>query len=161
MTQSNLRTALINIFQIEDKYVIPKQGNWWNPQDNAESGTWVAFTIKSSHPTVMPFLIQESNTIAASEHIVDIDLQIVGALAESMAQSVSLWSLRQDVHDAFEAIGCSLLADNLGHYVVSNFIQEGLNSVLAYNVRFAVVSQIEVSATQDKLTSATFTYTLN
>jgi hypothetical protein len=160
MINSELRAALVSIFQVDQAYVIPKQGNWWNPEDKAGSGTWIAYTIRSSHPVVQPHMIQAGNTKVVSNHLTEIDLQIVGVLSEQWAQSVSLWSMRADVETIFNNIGCVVLADNLGHYNVSTFIQDGLNSVLAYNVRFNLISQIEISASQDVITSAAFTYTL-
>jgi hypothetical protein len=161
MINSELRQALVDIFQVDEAFVIPKQGNWWNPEDDAGGGTWIAYTIHSSSPVVMPYMMQDTNTKVISQHLTAIDLQIVGVLSEQWAQSVSLWPMRADVETIFKDIGCVVLADNLGQYNVSTFIQDGRNSVLAYNVRFNLISQIEITASQEKITSAAFTYTLN
>ena len=35
LTQKTLRGILAKVLSVDEKLIIPKQGNWWNPQENA------------------------------------------------------------------------------------------------------------------------------
>lgn len=152
ITQTTLGAILQSIFQLPKGRIIPKQGNWWNPQDQANSGTWIAYIIRHPRPNVRPQW-QEGSTattpIMTVSMIGTVELQIVGKDAEALAQSISTWTIRPDIHAIFDAYQAQIAYEGLGRYEISNFIQDGANSVLAFNVSFNIqwANMIQVSQT--------------
>ena len=157
ITQTTLRTILKTIFQVDEKYIVPKQGNWWNPQDSLNSGTWIAYLIRNSSPTATAFMQTGTlptggigSELATSYTISDIELQIVGKDAEMIANSIQLWLTRPDIVDLFDSYHAQLCADGLGDWTASVFSQEGLNTNIAFNTRFRVqwANMINISGTK-------------
>ena len=151
MTQDTIGTILQTIFQLPTGFIVPKQGNWYNPQDETNSGTWLAYLIRNGKPSAYPS--EQNNGDGTYQRFVpmigDLELQFVGPDAESLAQSCSLWMIRPDIHALFDADYAQLAYEDFGHYEVSNFTQSGLNGVLAYNVRGKIqwANMILVSST--------------
>jgi hypothetical protein len=166
---TTLQAALSTIFGISATYIVPKQGNWWNVQDYlsnpAKPDTWVAYRIRKGKPASIPYTIptnDKTNLLDVVMYISEIDLQLVGSNAQYIAESMSHWLHRADVQAAFSALDAQLMADRFD-YTVTDFFQEGENSVLAYNVRFRLqwTSSIVVYSTGGTLvTSATISGTL-
>ena len=163
LTQSTLRSTLAAIFSVDEKYIVPKQGNWFNPQDMLATpdkpSTWVAFRIDKGSPRTMPFLAMSTKMVEEVEahieesvtvYISTVTLQIVGTLAETLAQSVAHWMNRTDVSEAFDLIDASIIASTYD-YTVLDFYQDGANNVLSYNVKFRVQWTSVVQSTADTL----------
>jgi hypothetical protein len=163
LTNSSLRTILSNIFGVDEDYIVPKQGNWFNPQSMLPTAekpkTWIAYKIVNNTPVTLPSY--EDDTIEVEEEDVDInivkvtkiasiDLQFVGNNAESLANGVSMWIKRSDVQAQFETVNGKLMANNMD-VVTSDFYQDGFNSVLAYNVRIQIAWVHTMQAVQDKI----------
>jgi hypothetical protein len=161
LDQTNLRIILKNIFQVDEKYIIPLQGNWFNPQNilskNEKPSTWIAFRIRSNKPTTEPFSSLELVTI--NEQVVKqnwvnqykiaiIDLQFVGSKAEKLANGISLWIKRTDVKEQFETVKGKLMSDELS-VIPKDFFQEGLNSIISYNVQIKIYWLYEILTTQE------------
>ena len=151
MTQTTLGTILQTIFQLPPGFIVPKQGNWWNPQDITNSGTWIAYLIRNGKPVAYPSM-QDNGDGTYQEFVPmigDLELQFVGPDAESLAQSCALWMVRSDIHALFDANYAQLAFEDFGHFEVSNFTQQGLNGVLAYNVSGKIqwANMIQVSST--------------
>ena len=141
MKQEELRTILSTVFNVDSKYVVPKQGNWWNPQDSDEkAATWVAFIIRSPKPRTQSVIFNDPDVgpISAQYFTGTVELQIVGTDAEDVAYSVGHWLDRYDVVSLFDSYKAQLMADGIGSFIVSTFAQDGLNTVLAYNVSFGM-----------------------
>ena len=151
MTQDTVGTILQTIFQLPAGFIVPKQGNWWDPQDITNSGTWIAYLIRNGKPLAYPS--EQNNGDGTYQRFVpmmgDLEFQFVGPDAESLAQSCSLWMVRSDIHALFDAQYAQLAYADFGSYEVSNFTQQGLNGVLAYNVRGKIqwANMIQVSST--------------
>ncbi len=146
VTQSNLRASLATIFGVDQRFIIPKQGNWWNPQTmDLTVGTWIAFLKRDGQPRVKPWFF---GSISTTYKISNIDMQIVGSNSEYLADSIAHWLLRDDVQAVFENLNAALLLDGLGKYTVSQFNQDGGNSVLAYNVSFRLQWASEIQTFQ-------------
>lgn len=167
ITQDTVRTVLQAIFQVPIDRIVPKQGNWWNPQDITNTGTWVAFLITNGNPRVLPFDQQGTapvdnvgSQISTSYVISDITLQIVGPDAELLAMSIQHWLNREDVKALWDSHHAQLCAEGLGRYEVSTFTQEGLNGVLAYNSRFSLQWSNMFDVVQNQLLSSQITGTL-
>ena len=144
LNQTTLRGILAQILSVNPKYVVPKQGNWWNPQaKDANIANWCAYQIRRNRPRTTPFYEvgttnnQKVNSVAVQK-IAEIDLQFVGPKSEELANSVSMWPLRSDVKAQFQTVQGAIMN---GEYdaVSSNFYQEGGNTVLAWNVSFRVL----------------------
>ena len=126
LNQTTLRGILAAVLSVNEKYIVPKQGNWWNPQTaNANIENWCAYQIRRNRPRTSPFYNEGSDTAnntttpvngVAVLKIADIDLQFVGPKSEELANSVAAWPLRSDVktqcakvhgaimNDAYDAI---------------------------------------------------------
>jgi hypothetical protein len=152
ITQTTLKTILAAIFGVDTKYIVPKQGNWWNPQDQEGGGTFIAYIIRRTSPSVLAYsqlgdapvlvppetVIKTGSELSTSLVMSDIELQIVGPEAENIALSIQHWLNRSDIVMLFDSYHAQLCADGLGDFTVSNFTQDGLNTIFAYNTRFRV-----------------------
>ena len=142
LNQTTLRGILAQITSVDERFIVPKEGRWWNPQDlkNIKPNTWCAYVISSKKPRTYPFFHSESGITDSvfTEKIATIDLQFVGLQAEEIADSVALWPLREDVKKAFAEVRGSVLPDDITA-VSSNFYQDGSNTVLAWNVTIRVL----------------------
>lgn len=139
LNQTTLRGILAQVLSVDQAYVVPKQGNWWNPQEQAESpDTWCAYVIRSNVPRTAPYFSSsgDTNRVCVNK-IADIDLQFVGPQAEDMAQGVAIWHLRNDVARAFATVqGSIMYTDSEARSNV--FYQDGANTVLAWNAKIKV-----------------------
>lgn len=151
LNNESLRNILVAIFDVDEKYIVPKQGNWYNPADNDDKpNNWIAYLILESGTITLPDYQDDSKAIVVNkvssnvpfegimvDKISDIDLQFVGKDAEDLAHDVSFWINRATVQKQFETVNGKLMA---GRPLVrtSPFIQGGLNNVLSYNVRIRV-----------------------
>lgn len=144
LNQTTLRGILAQILSVDPKYIVPKQGNWFNPQEaNANIENWVAYQIRRNRPRTTPFyevgtnLNQKVNSVAVQK-IAEIDLQFVGPRSEELANSVAMWPLRSDVKAQFQTVQGAIMNGEFDA-VSSNFMQDGNNTVLAWNVSFKVL----------------------
>lgn len=144
LNQTTLRGILAAVLSVNPKYVVPKQGNWWNPQQpGANVANWCAYQIRRNRPRTSPFYDEGSNSGQPVNgvtvlKIADIDLQFVGPQSEELANSVAMWPLRSDVQEQFKAVHGAILNDEFDA-ISSNFYQEGANTVMAWNVTISVL----------------------
>lgn len=136
LNQTTLRGILAEILSVDESHVVPKQGNWWNPQrEKANIANWCSYRIKSNNPRTAPFYVEEKDgeESAAVIKIASVELQFVGPDSEQLAYSVAFWPLRADVKEQLKKIrGAVMLSDF--NAVSSVFFQDGNNTVLAWNV---------------------------
>jgi|WetSurMetagenome_2_1015567.scaffolds.fasta_scaffold377704_2 hypothetical protein len=148
--QEELKTFLATIFDIDEKYVLPKQWNWYNPQSVLAIGekplTWVAYKIKSNDPITPNWEVKESEIVnnvtvwkryLASYNIARIELQFIGTRAEEYANSIQFFPERQDVIDELQDCEGVIMRSDFKVYP-TDYIQEGLNSVLSFNTNFKI-----------------------
>lgn len=140
LNQTTLRGILAAILSVDEKYIVPKQGNWWNPQKtNANVENWCAYRIKSNQPRCAPFYTELPTGATTTANCVvslkkaTIELQFVGPQSEQLAQSVAMWPLRADVKAQLENVHGSVLQEDMTA-IPSDFYQEGNNTVVAWNV---------------------------
>lgn len=144
LNQTTLRGILAQILSVDQKYIVPKQGNWWNPQEaNANVANWCAYQIRRNQPRTVPFYdegLDGSTAVnaAATERIATIDLQFVGPDSETLANSVALWPLRGDVAEQFAQAHGALMNRDMSADS-SFFYQDGENTVMAWNVTISVL----------------------
>ncbi len=159
INQTVLQTVLETI--LPNVTIVPKQGNWFNPQDQKNYGTWVAYILRNPHPTSTSFkqlgnapVLGSGSEISTNYFIGDVELQIVGEKAEDIAYGISLWLERSDIVALFDSHYAQLCYDGLGAIQVSQFSQDGLNGVLAYNVQFRLQWANMLDITYSKLDTA-------
>ena len=144
LNQTTLRGILAAVLSVDPKYVVPKQGNWWNPQDKeANIANWCAYQIKRNRPRTAPFYDEGTNSGqpvngVAVLKIAEIDLQFVGPQSEELAQSVSMWPFRSDVKTEFQKVHGAIMTDEYDA-ISSHFHQDGANTVMAWNTTIRVL----------------------
>ena len=148
LNQTTLRGILAAVLSVDPKYVVPKQGNWWNPQaKDANVENWCAYQIRRNRPRTVPFYQEGKNTVnnatapvnsVAVLKIADIDLQFVGPQSEELANSVAMWPFRSDVKAQFQTVHGAIMNDEFDA-ISSPFSQEGANTVMAWNVSISVL----------------------
>jgi hypothetical protein len=154
LDQISFRSTLVSILSIDPKFIIPKQGNWFNPQDTLLEGdkpdTWVAFKVNRGKPIVVPFLQESDANIQTSITWFKgwAELQFMGIRGEDIAQSVPHWPHRADVKLAFGAINAELMTTDLS-YKTYSYYQDGLNSVLAYRVTLNILHSSCIETAQE------------
>ena len=160
LNQTTLRGILASILSADQEYIVPKQGNWWNPQEAAaiRPHTWCAYVIRSNRPVTAPwFEPGVNNQVPANRALVNkiatIDLQFVGPQAEELAQSVALWPARNDVATEFAKANGAILYTDMDARSAS-FYQDGANNVLSWNVSIKVHWVQEMYTGQGPITGA-------
>lgn len=144
LNQTTLRGILAQILSVDENHVVPKQGNWWNPQkDGANIENWCAYLIRRNAPRTVPFYDEGTKSAqavnsATTERIATIDLQFVGPQAETLANSVALWPLRGDVAEQFAQVHGAIMRRDMSADS-SFFYQEGNNTVTAWNVTISIL----------------------
>lgn len=159
LNQTNLRGILATILSVDESRIVPKQGNWWNPQGNGNVENWCAYRIKSNRPRTAPFYNEGTENgrvtnAAAILKVAEIELQFVGPQSEELAQSVSLWPLRNDVVREFKKVHGSILFEDNTAYS-SYFSQDGSNDVTAWNVTVRVLWYSLMETGQGKMPAVT------
>ena len=149
LNQKTLRGILAQILLVDEKYIVPKQGNWWNPQEQINSpDTWCAYIIRSNRAVTAPFYKElDGKNCAVTEKIVTIDLQFVGPQSETIAQSITMWPLRQDVSEVLSKVQGSIMYTD-AEAKSSNFYQSGNNNVVAWNTTIKILWYYILETTQ-------------
>lgn len=147
LNQTTLRGILAAILSVNEKYVVPKQGNWFNPQEaDANIENWCAYQIRQNRPRTLPFYNVGEQTQGQLKtkvnggtvlKIADIDLQFVGPRSEELANSVAFWPLRSDVQAQFKTVQGAIMNDEYDA-ISSVFSQDGNNTVMAWNTTIRV-----------------------
>ena len=144
LNQTTLRGILAAVLSVDPKYVVPKQGNWWNPQDKeANIANWCAYQIRRNRPRTAPFYDEGNNNGQKVNGVVvlkiaEIDLQFVGPQSEDLANSVAMWPFRSDVKTQFQTVHGAIMTDEYDA-ISSHFHQDGANTVMAWNVTIQVL----------------------
>lgn len=161
-----LAAILSNSGTTNETYIVPKQGNWWNPQEAlVQPDTWCAYQIRSNKPVTAPWAEPGiKNLVRTNRYLVNkiaiIDLQFVGPQAETLAQSVAYWPSRVDVQKEFADVQGAVMYSDM-EARSSSFYQDGANNVLAWNVQVRVHWIQELFTSQGTITGATLGGTIN
>lgn len=150
LNQKSIRGILAQILSVDEKYIIPKQGNFFNPQElESNPSTWCAYRIQSNKSVTSPYYqeVDGVNT-ALCQKIAVIELQFVGTMSEEIAQSVSFWSMREDVKKAFASVQGSLMYTPV-EAISSIFSQDGNNTILAWNTTIQILWISEIKTGQN------------
>jgi hypothetical protein len=161
LDEAFLISILPGILALDAQYVVPRQGNWWNPQDHlepmAQPKTWCAFAIEDDVPVDAPHYAPDPANPGANwsvqHRIATVALQFVGSRAKASATSVGHWLHRADVFAALSQIDGRLIGSASAISVV-DFVQEGANTVKAYTVRIRIAYASEIETGQTLTTVA-------
>lgn len=129
-----LRSALKDIYAIDDKYLVPVDSGWYVPtyDKNDKVGTWIGYRILSKKPISRAFT--QGTTFVKSVKAT-FRLSFVGPQAEELADMTILWDDRVDVQKAFESRQIQINYDK--RQMFSYPIKEGgLNDNLCWCVDF-------------------------
>lgn len=150
LNMKNLRDTLCDIFFGDDeykKYVVPLQGNWYNPTREHEADTWIGYvidTIKTDVQVVRDANIQTRYLRSAKALI---HLCFVGENAEEFAQSVLFWTHRSDVKRILDEKYKGQLNNKEFTLFTQVLPQEGSNNTLCWNVGFQITYNMLLDAT--------------
>ena len=157
LTQKVLRSILAKTLSLDECFVVPMQGNWFNPQNFSGPSTWVGFLISSARSKTVPYFNQVNNPdkppVSIVQKISTVTLQFIGELAEDMANTVCHWPHRYDVISLFSDANAAMFLDG-GNVITSPLGQAGGNDVLAYNVEFNIQWGSEIQSEQKMLNFA-------
>lgn len=140
INMTNLRDVLSLIFfgttdEKHKKYVVPLQGNWYNPSQVHKVDNWIGYVINSTSSDVA--IVSQGNKFYR-ECQTDITLSFIGVDAEKMAQSVLFWLVREDVKSILDKKYKGVINNKEFEVYSSLYLQEGLNSTICWNVDFSI-----------------------
>jgi hypothetical protein len=154
LNQTNLQATLATLFGLDPRYVVPLQGNVFNPQageaNPARPRTWCGFRIDGERNVTAAHYVPNgapAKNWSVVHKTATISLQFVGDMAEDLSNSVAHWTHNQRAQDGFAAYDGRVFADS-GEVTVTDFEQQGVNTVLAYNVRVRVIWADEIDSLQ-------------
>lgn len=160
LTLDRLGDTLSAILGVDRRYVVPKQGNWWNPQEQLPEeerpATWCAYMIYGMRPITMAHYVTDGVTNWSVQHrIGKLSLQFVGTGAEELALDVGHWTHRSTVALAFGEYDGRIMG-NTGEVTVTDFDGAGDNAVKAYNVDVNLAWADEVDTGQGLMPNLVF-----
>lgn len=152
---TNLRDVLCEIFfggaEEYKNYIVPLQGNWYNPTQKDKVDNWIGYVIdttKSSDSVVVEGKLLYRNCQTS------IHLAFIGKDAEEMAQSVLFWIVRTDVQKLIDDKYKGVVNNKEIEIYSAYYEQEGLNSTLCWNVDFSLQHNIVLNTESPVLTKA-------
>lgn len=139
----NLRDVLCEIFfgdkaEEHKKYVVPLQGNWYNPSQAHHVDNWIGYVIDTMRTNVAVVNTAPDGRRYFRECQTSIHLAFVGKDAEAMAQSVMFWVTRADVAALFDKKYKGVINNKAVEVYSALYEQEGLNSTISWNVDFSI-----------------------
>ena len=158
LNMANLGNALSIIFGIDPQYIVPRQGTFMNPQATVDNSpgtkpkTWVAVRIDGERKVDLPHYVADSvsgKNWSVVHKIAKLTLQFVGDQAEDLANSVAHWTHNQVVRDQFAQFDGTVFGD-CGDVIVTDFDQQGANTVFAYNVEVKIGWADEIDTLQTR-----------
>ena len=156
MNMDNLRDTLCEIIFGDEKYkkyIIPLQGNWASPTREYKANTWVGYVIDSITTDVQIVRDNEVNNRYLRSCTAAIHLMFAGVNAEKMAQSVFMWSTRQDVKDILDNKYKGQLQNQEFKLYTGLIAQEGANDILSWNIGIEITyNMLVTSADKQPLT---------
>ena len=139
----NLREVLCKIFFGPDaeknkKYVVPLQGNWYNPSQVHKVDNWIGYVMDNMKTNVSIVNRMDDGRRYYRNCQTSIHLAFIGKDAERMAQSVLWWCARSDVQSIMDKKYKGVVNNEEFEVYSSLYMQEGLNSTLCWNVDFSL-----------------------
>ena len=117
------------------KYIVPLQGNFFNPTGDSDISAWIGYAIGNKSTTSSSSSIDPATGAIYRECIADITLTFIGANAEGLASTVLFWNDRSDVRKILD----DYYKGQLNHKPISikssMYMQEGLNNTLCWTTQ--------------------------
>ena len=159
INMTNLREVLCKIFfgaqwETKQKYVVPLQGNWYNPSQANKLDNWIGYVINTCRTDVSVVNTASDGRRYYRNVQTEIHLSFIGHDAESLAQSVLFWIARADVQSLFDKKYKGVMNNKEVEIYTSLYMQEGLNSALCWNVDFSLQHNIMLDSESPILTKA-------
>lgn len=159
INMTNLRDVLAKIFfgsesEEKKKYIVPLQGNWYNPSQESKLDNWIGYVIDSCRTNVAIINRGDDGRRYYREAQTSIHLSFIGVNAETMAQSVLFWLVRADVTKLFDDKYKGVINNKEFELYSSLYMQEGLNSTLCWNIEFSLQHNIMLDSESPILTKA-------
>jgi len=159
INMTNLREALCKIFfgevtEENKKYVVPLQGNWYNPSQGEHVDNWIGYIINSVKTNVAIVNRGDDGRRYYRNCQTDVHLSFIGADALDMALSVLFWLGRDDVKTVFDAKYKGVINNKEFEVYSSLYQQEGLNSAICWNVDFSLQHNLMLDSESPVLTKA-------
>lgn len=128
------------------KYVIPRKGNFVNPQQVTTTDTYAIYYIEKKSKKLVNNTDTEYNSEnAVTTHYATIKstvrIQFIGKHAEEWANSLLFWDERKDIQDLFYEYDSQLLLGERDIVTVP-FQQDGYNGEMSYLASFSVLTGI-------------------
>jgi len=139
LNSANFGPQLALVLGVPAQYVVPLQGNWYNPtaaeNNPLKPKTWCAYKFQSHRPRVLAHFVPDSVPAiwSVQEKISRLIMQFVGDIAEDLANDVGHWTHDELVRTALALFDGTLLGVS-GEATSSIFDMEGGNVVTAWNV---------------------------
>ena len=147
INMSNLRDVLSKIFfgeewETKKKYVVPLQGNWYNPSQAQHVDNWIGYVIDTCRSNSAIVNRMDDGRRYYRNCQTAIHLAFIGKDALKMAQSVMFWLVRADVTDLFDRKYKGVINNKESEVYSSLYQQEGLNSAICWNIDFSLQHNI-------------------
>lgn len=148
INMTNLRDVLAKIFfgeeewEAKKKYVVPLQGNWYNPSQGKKLDNWIGYVIDTCKTDVAIVNRGDDGRRYYRNAQTTIHLSFIGEDAETLVQSVLFWLVRADVVKLFDDKYKGVINNKEFEIYSSLYEQEGLNSTLCWNVEFSLQHNI-------------------
>lgn len=128
------------------KYVIPRKGNFVNPQQISKTDTYAIYYIekKSKRITNTNDMVYNVENVTNTHYAIvksTVRIQFIGKHAEEWASSLLFWDERTDVQDLFCQYNSQLLLGERDIFTVP-FQQDGFNGEMSYVASFSVITGI-------------------
>lgn len=128
------------------KFVIPRKGNFVNPQQISLTDTYAIYYIEKKSKRLVNSTDTEYNEKnAVTTHYATIKstvrIQFIGKHAEEWADSLLFWDERKDIQDLFLEYDSQLLLGERDIVTVP-FQQDGYNGEMSYLASFSVLTGI-------------------
>ncbi len=135
-----------NKWESMQKYVIPRKGNFVNPQQISDTNTYAIYYIeKKSKRITNSSDIEYNDENAKTSHYATIKstvrIQFIGKHAEEWASSLLFWDERSDIQKLFYEYDSQLLLGERDIFTVP-FQQEGYNGEMSYVASFGTITNI-------------------
>lgn len=140
-----LRDILKQIYQIDDKYLVPLSQGWFVPTLPEEEtvGTWIGYRVLAIEPYTRGYTTSEDFVTIPVK--MTFRISFVGPQAEDFAYQTMLWDLRTDIQELFDKQEAQINyeAREIFTYPLKN---KGFNDMLCWVVDFHAQTFYKVNA---------------
>lgn len=138
------------------KYVIPRKGNFVNPQQISTTDTYAIYHIEKKHKELVTSSDTEYNIENASTTYYAtikslVRIQFIGKNAEKWADSLMFWDNREDIQPLLLDYDSQLLLGDRDIITVP-FQQDGYNGEMSYLASLSILTGITKEEIEEYLT---------